>query len=285
MFNTLKTLVLLGVLSAMIVGVGGLVGGRSGVMFAFVFALVMNVGSYWFSAPLALRMSNAQPVDRSQAPELYQIVENLTRKANLPMPTVHMIPSDSANAFATGRDPNHSAVAVTQGIMGILNEREMEAVLAHELGHVRNRDILITSVAAVLASTVTMIAHNAPYLVGFGNRDDEGRPNIVGLLLISILAPLAATLVNLALSRSREYQADASGAKLCGDPMALASALQKVEQASQAVPMTSLNPALSSLYITNPDPRSWFVTLLSTHPSTADRIKRLEAMARGQSID
>jgi len=281
--NSLKTFVLLGILTVMIVAVGGVLGGRDGMTIAFVIALVTNFASYWFSAPMALAMSNAQPVDRSQAPELYQVVESLCQKANIPVPTIHMIPSQSANAFATGRDPKHAAVAVTEGILQILNLDELEGVLAHELAHVRNRDILITTIAAVLASTITFIAHNAFWFMG--SRDENGRSlNPIELILMAILAPLAATLVNLALSRSREFEADASGARICGHPLELASALAKVEQASQAIPMTSLNPALSSLYITSPNPQSWFVNLLSTHPPTQERIRRLQEMAqRGPS--
>jgi heat shock protein HtpX len=277
--NTLKTILLLGILSLMLITIGGYIGGQNGVAIAFIFAMITNVGSYWFSAPLALKMSNAQPVDRAQAPELYEIVEELANKAQLPVPTIHIIPTQSANAFATGRDPQHAAVAVTEGIMQILNREELAAVLGHELGHVRNRDILLTTVAAVLAATVTTIAHMALY---FTPSDRENNRNPLFYLLLTILAPIAAAIVQLAVSRSRELQADASGAKLCGDPMALASALAKVEQASQVVPFRESNPALSSLYIIKPDPQSWFNTLFSDHPSTAERIQRLEAMARGQ---
>jgi heat shock protein HtpX len=280
MMNSLKTLVLLGILTAMIVAVGGLLGGRSGMAIAFGIALVTNIGSYWFSAPMALAMSRAQPVERSQAPELYDVVESLCQKAQIPVPTIHIIPSASANAFATGRDPEHAAVAVTEGILQVLNRDELTGVLAHELGHVRNRDILITTIAAVLASTVTFLAHNAYYFVGMRDDGDGNRSiNPIGLILMAILAPLAATLVNLALSRSREYEADATGARLCHEPLALATALAKVEQVSQQVPMTNLNPALSSLYITSPNPQSWFVNLLSTHPPTEERIRRLQQMA------
>lgn len=274
--NTLKTIILMGFLTALIVAVGGVIGGRSGMMMAVVFALVTNVGSYWFSAPLALAMSHAEPVEREQAPELYQIVERVAGEANVPVPRVYVIPTDSANAFATGRDPSHSAVAVTEGIMRILNPTELEAVLAHEMGHVRNRDILITTIAAVLASVVTMIAHWGMYL---GSSDERENRNPIFLLLLVILAPIAATLINLAISRSREFEADASGAKICGHPLALASALSKIEEMSQAAPMRAANPALSSLYIIKPDASSWFVNLFSTHPSTQERIRRLQAMA------
>jgi len=276
--NSLKTILLMGVLTALMVGIGGVLGGRDGMTIAFVIALVTNFVSYWFSAPMALHMSGAQPIDRSQAPELYQVVESLCQKANIPMPTIHMIPTQSPNAFATGRDPQHAAVAVTEGIMQILNLDELEGVLAHELAHVRNRDILITTIAAVMASTITFLAHNAYWFMG--SRDEEGNsPNPIALILMAILAPMAAALVNLALSRSREYEADASGARICGRPLELANALAKVENASRQIPMTSLNPALSSLYITSPNPQSWFVNLLSDHPPTADRIARLRRMA------
>jgi heat shock protein HtpX len=278
--NYLKTIVLLGVLTALLVGVGGILGGRDGMVVAFVIALVTNFASYWFSDKIALSMSGAQPVSRGQAPELYDIVESLCQRAQIPLPTINIIPSDSANAFATGRDPDHAAVAVTEGILQILNRDELMGVLSHELGHVRNRDILITTIAAVLASAITFLAHNSFYFAASRNSDEEGNSiNPIGLIFMAILAPLAASLVNLALSRSREYEADASGAHLCGEPLALASALAKVENASRQIPMTSLNPALSSLYITSPNPSSWFVNLLSTHPPTAERIRRLRQMA------
>jgi heat shock protein HtpX len=285
--NSLKTIVLLGLLTALIVAVGSVFGGRQGAMFAFLFAMVTNGVSYWFSAPIALKMSGAIPVSREQAPELYQIVEGLSEKAKIPVPTIYMIPTQSANAFATGRDPSHSSVAVTEGIMQILNHDEMEAVLAHELAHVRNRDVLITTIAAVLASVITMIAHQAQYYFMWfgGNRDErEGGGSPLMALLMIFVAPIAATLINLGISRSREFEADASGAHICGEPLALASALSKVEQASRIAPMASLNPALSSLYIIKPNPSSWFVTLFSTHPATAERIRRLEEMARSGRV-
>lgn len=277
--NTLKTLVLMGCLTAMIVMLGGLLGGRQGVVMAFCFAVFTNVFSYWFSAPLALAMSGAQPVSRDEAPELYEIVERIAAKAKIPVPKVYIIPTESPNAFATGRDPAHSAIAVTQGILSVLNWNEVEGVLAHELGHVRNRDVLITTIAAVLASVITMIGHWGMYFGGY-SQDDRQPANPIFALLMAILAPIAASLINLAISRSREFEADAAGAQLCGDPMALASALAKIDQISHAVPFTAANPALSSLYIIKPDPQSWFVNLLSTHPPTAERIQRLREMAR-----
>jgi heat shock protein HtpX len=274
--NTLKTIVLMGVLTALMVAIGGALGGHDGIVIAFIFACITNIGSYWFSAPIALSMSGAVPIEREQNPGLYDIVERIAAKAQIPVPKIYMIPTESPNAFATGRDPAHSAVAVTEGIMRILNSSEMEAVLSHELGHVKNRDVLISTIAAVMASVVTMIAHYGMY---FGGGDDREDRNPFFSILLMILAPIAASLINLAISRSREYEADATGAQLCGHPLALASALSKIENVTQQVPMRS-NPALSSLYIMKPDPRSWFVNIFSTHPPTAERIARLEAMAR-----
>jgi heat shock protein HtpX len=275
--NTLKTLFLMGVLSAMIVALGSYFGGERGLMMAFGVALVTNFASYWFSDKMALSMSGAVPVSREDAPQLYAIVDGLADKANIPTPNVYIIPTESPNAFATGRDPAHSSIAVTKGIMRILNPTELEAVLAHELGHVRNRDILLASIAAVLASVVTYIAHWGMYLGGDRDNDRGGGNAIFGLLLM-ILAPIAAALINLAISRSREYQADATGAEICGHPEALASALAKLEYGSANIPMQT-NPALSSLYIVKPDQNNWFVSLMSTHPPIPERIKRLEAMA------
>jgi heat shock protein HtpX len=276
--NTLKTIVLLGLLSALMIAVGGVVGGKSGLILAFFFALATNIFAYWFSAPMALRMSNAQPIAREQAPELYQIVEHLAAEAKIPMPTVHFIPSDSPNAFATGRDPAHSAIAVTRGILDLLNAQELEAVLAHELGHVRNRDILLSSIAAVLAACVTTLAHWGMYF-GAGEDDRGNRANPIFLLLMAIAAPIAASMINLAISRSREYEADATGAKICGHPLALASALAKIEEQAQQIPMYDANPALSSLYIVKPVRNNWMMNLFSTHPPIPDRIKRLQEMS------
>jgi heat shock protein HtpX len=257
------------------VAVGGVLGGRDGLIMAFVFALATNIGSYWFSDSIALKMSGAIPIEREQAAGLYAIVERIATNAHIPAPKVYMIPTESPNAFATGRDPGHSSIAVTEGLMEILNGEEVEAVLSHELGHVKNRDVLITTIAAVMASVITMIAHFGMYM---GGSDREERNPVFALLLI-ILAPIAAALINLAISRSREYEADATGARLCGDPLALASALEKIEQVTRQVPMRGANPALSSLYIMKPDPGSWFVNICSTHPPTDKRIARLKAMS------
>ncbi len=276
--NTLKTILLMGVLTALIVFVGGVIGGERGLYIAFAFAVLTNVGSYWFSDTIALKMSGAQPVTREEAPELYEIVEDLAQRAQIPVPRIYAIPTDSPNAFATGRDPQHAAIAVTEGIMRIMNKRELSAVLAHELGHVRNRDVLITTMAAVLASVVTMIAHFGYYLGG--NRDRNGGGNPLFSLLLVILAPIAATLINLAISRAREYQADKTGAEITQDPEALANALAKLDKGSQQIPFTNVNPALSSLYIVKPNPDNWFINLYSTHPPIMERIKRLEEMEK-----
>jgi heat shock protein HtpX len=275
--NTLKTLVFMGILTSLIVVVGGIFGGKTGMIFAFAFALVMNVGSYWFSDKIALAAHGAQPIERAQAPVLYEIVERLAAKANIPVPPIYLIPSDSPNAFATGRDPEHSAVAVTAGILKILSEQELEGVLAHELGHVKNRDVLLTTIAAVLAGVVTMIAQNGMYFMS--SRDEDG-PNPIVMLAAAIFAPIAATLINLAISRSREYEADATGAEMCGKPLELADALAKIERGVEVRPMADGNPAYASLYIANPFPQNWMFKLMSTHPPTQERIFRLQQMAR-----
>jgi heat shock protein HtpX len=277
--NTLKTALYMAVLTAFIVLIGGFVGGKQGVVIALIFSVVTNFASYWWSDKIAIMMAGAQPVSEEEAPELYDIVRGLCQKTGLPMPRVYIDPSPSPNAFATGRDPDHAAVAVTTGIMQICNRREIEAVLAHELGHVRNRDILITTIATVMAATITSLAHWIGY--GMSARDEDGRPliNPLAAIALAVLAPMAALLINLAISRSREYEADATGAKICGDPEALASALMKLEQATQARPMDHVNPALSSLFIVRPNPMSWATNLMSTHPPIEERIARLEAMA------
>ena len=283
MKNNLKTLVLLGALAGLMVGFGQLLGGRSGAVIGFGLAAAMNFGSYWFSDKIALKMSKATPVSREQAPELYEIVEDLTRKADLPMPTLHMVPSDQPNAFATGRNPEHAAVAVTEGIMRILNRDELEGVLAHELSHVKNRDILTTSIAAAIAGGISLLATMARWgaIFGGGGDDDEGG-GIAAVLVASIVAPLAAMVVQMAISRSREFQADASGAEVCGHPEELASALRKIEAGARQTPM-AVNPSAAPLFIINPL-RGVFAQgvarMFMTHPPTEERIQRLEAMAR-----
>lgn len=274
--NTLKTILLLGLMTSLIVSIGGLLGGRDGVIIAFVFAVVMNVGSYWFSDRIALAAHGAVPIGRDDAPGLYDMVERLAKRAGIPVPPVYLIPSDSPNAFATGRDPQHAAVAVTEGILRLLDDRELEGVIAHELSHVKNRDVLITTIAAVMASVITWIAHTAMF---FGGGDRANAPNPIFALFLALVAPFAAMIINLAISRSREFEADATGASISGEPLDLARALAKIDQSARNVPMVEANPAFSSLYISNPNPQSFLVKMLSTHPPTEERIRRLREIS------
>jgi len=280
MGNTFKTALLLTGMTLLFLFVGNILGGQRGMTYAFVFAVVMNFVSYFFSDKIAIWSSGARPVTREELPRLYQIVERLCAKTGLPMPKLFVIPTQSPNAFATGRNPNHSSVAVTAGILDILNDDELEGVLAHELGHVRNRDILISSVAATLAGAITMLARMAFWFGGSRDDDRRGSSPIVGLAML-ILAPLAALLIQMAVSRSREYSADATGAHFTGNPYALASALQKLEQWSQRIPMAA-NPSTAHLYIVKPLLGMDFASLFSTHPPTAERIARLTGMQAGQ---
>jgi heat shock protein HtpX len=253
-------------------------------VWALVLAAIMNFGSYWFSDKIALSMSGAHEVSPSEAPELYRIVDQVAQEASVPRPRVYIIESDSPNAFATGRDPEHAAVAVTTGIMRILSARELAGVLAHELGHVRNRDTLIMSVVATIAGAITLIANMAQWAFmwgGMGRRDDnEGLNPLAGLLMI-IVAPIVATLVQLAISRAREYEADATGAHISGDPLALAGALEKLAQGTAVRPLNP-NPATAHLYIVNPFSGGAISSLFQTHPPIAERIARLRAMATGR---
>jgi len=240
----------------------------------------MNLGSYWFSDKIVLAIYGAQPIDEARAPGLYAIVRRLTTRAGLPMPRVYLIPTETPNAFATGRDPHHSAVAVTEGIMRLLNEDELEGVLAHELAHVKNRDVLISTIAATLAGAITYLAHMAQWAAMFGGRssDDENRGgNPLGLILMAVLAPLAAMLVQLAVSRAREFQADATGARVAGRPWGLAQALEKLERANKIAPM-AVNPSTAHLFIVNPLGGDVLMRLFSTHPPLEERIARLRAM-------
>jgi heat shock protein HtpX len=281
MSNMFKTGLLLSVLTAMLVLIGGAVGGRSGMLVAFVIALVMNFMSYWFSDKIVLAMYGAQPISEAESPRLYAIVRRLATRAGIPMPPVYLIPTDSPNAFATGRNPQHAAVAVTEGIMRILDEDELEGVLAHELSHVKNRDVLISTMAATLAGAITYLAHMAQWAAIFGGGargdDDEGGGNPIALILMAVLAPIAALLVQMAVSRAREYQADASGARLAGHASGLAGALGKLETASRAVPMQA-NPATAHLFIVNPLSGQALMNLFSTHPPIEERIARLRQM-------
>jgi heat shock protein HtpX len=284
MASTLKTTLLLGSLTGLLLLFGDLFGGRSGVQVAFLFAAIMNVGAYWFSDKIVLMSYRAQPIEESEAPDLYRIVRGLAQKANIPMPRIYRIPTDSPNAFATGRNPQHAVVAVTDGILRMLTLEELEGVLAHELGHVTNRDILVSSIAATLAGAVMMLARMAQWGAMFGGmeRDDrEGRGNGLILLLMAILAPLAAMVIQFAVSRSREYGADDSGAKLCGHPEALASALEKLAVASGRVPLPA-SPQTAHLFIVNPlTGRQFLSNLFSTHPPIEERIARLRQMQLG----
>jgi heat shock protein HtpX len=280
--NTLKTAFLLTLLTLFLIGIGDYFGGQNGMIIALIFAGIMNFVSYFFSDKIALMAYRAQPVTRDQAPRIYGIVERLTGRAGLPMPKIYVIPTESPNAFATGRNPKHASVAVTQGILGLLNDDEMEGVLAHELGHVRNRDILISSVAATIAGAITISARMFAWgaiFGGYGGRDDRDRGGGLGALFMLILAPIAAFLIQMAVSRSREYAADESGAHLTGNPYALASALQKLESYSHRVPMQA-TPSTAHLFIIQPLLGGVsFASLFSTHPPTAKRIERLTGRA------
>lgn len=287
-FNTLKTTLLLTSLTVLLVLIGQGVGGTGGMVLAFVLALVMNGGAYWFSDKLALKMSGAREVTAAEAPQLHGMVGELARRAEVPMPRVYLIDSEAPNAFATGRDPAHGAVAVTSGIMRMLDRDELAGVIAHELGHIKNRDTLISAIAATVAGAVTMIANMAQWAMifgGFGGSDEEegegGIGGLVGGLFMIILAPIAATLVQLAISRTREYGADAAGARIAGDPIALASALRKLEGWSKQMPM-AVNPTTAHMYIINPLSGGAIAGLFSTHPPTQERIARLEQLALGQ---
>jgi heat shock protein HtpX len=282
MSNVLRTTVLLAALTALFLVIGAALGGNQGMVIAFIFALLMNFASYWFSDKIVLAMYGAREVSLQEAPELYRLVQRLAQRAGIPMPRVYTIPSDSPNAFATGRNPEHAAVAVTEGIMRLLDEQELAGVLAHELSHVRNRDTLIMTVAATLAGAITMLAHMAQWgalFGGFGRRDDDeqGRGGVLGLLFMAILAPIAATLIQLAISRAREYFADRTGAGIAGSPADLARALEKLHYASQRLPLDA-NPATAHLFIVNPLTGGSLLSLFSTHPPIEERIRRLRSM-------
>ena len=280
MSSMLKTGVLLGVLTALFVVIGYALGGQQGMVVAFAFAVAMNMFSYWFSDKIVLAMYGARPISEAEAPRLYAIVRRLATRAQIPMPPVYLIPTDAPNAFATGRSPDHAAVAVTEGIMRILDEDELEGVLAHELSHVRNRDVLISTIAATIAGAITYLAHMMQWAAFFGggrSSDDEEGGSPWAMLLLAILAPFAAMLVQLAVSRAREYQADASGARLAGRSSGLAKALEKLETAARAEPMPA-NPATAHLFIVNPLSGQTLMRLFSTHPPIEERVRRLRAM-------
>lgn len=283
--NQLKTVLLLATLTGLLLAIGNLFGGRTGMMLMFVISVAMNFGSYWFSDKIVLRMYGAREVSAQEAPDLYRIVVNLARKANMPMPKVYIMDTDVPNAFATGRDPEHAAVAATTGIMRALTYEELEGVMAHELSHVRNRDTLISTVVATLAGLITMIAQMAQWAAMFGgfgrSNDDDGVPGVIELLLLVIVAPLAATVIQLGISRAREFMADESGGRLSGNPLALAHALEKIEYYAQHRVMPEASPSTAHMFIVNPlKGGDWLMSLFSTHPTTAQRVAKLQELAK-----
>jgi heat shock protein HtpX len=287
--NGFRTTMLLAALTALVVWIGHMFGGPNGAVMALIFAGAMNFFSYWFSDKIVLKMYGGQQITANDDPELFGLVQELAGRGGLPMPKVYIIPDESPNAFATGRNPEHAAVAVTQGIRRILTKRELAGVLGHELAHVKNRDILIGSIAATLAGAISYLAQMAQWaaIFGGGNRDrEEGGSNIFGLLFMMIVAPLAAMLIQMAVSRSREYMADAGGAKISGDPLALASALRKLHMGVQNIPMEAspaTQNATAHMFIVSPLSGGSFASLFSTHPAMEERIRRLEAMAKDLS--
>ena len=276
--NTIKTGILLCALTVLLMMIGGYFGGRQGIVIAFIFAMVMNFGSYWFSDKIVLKMYRARQVSEGEAPELYSLIKTLALRAGLPMPKVFIVPGDTPNAFATGRDEKHAVVAVTEGILRILNRDELEGVLSHELTHIKNKDMLIGSIAATIAGAIIMLASMAKWAAIFGvGRDDDEEGGIFGLILMAILAPIAAMIIQMAISRSREYMADKGGARISGKPYDLAGALEKLSQASKAIPMQA-NPSTAHMFIVNPLTGKSLMNLFSTHPPAEERIARLKRM-------
>ncbi len=283
MFNWLKTAVLMAAIVALFGVIGASLGGQSGMLLALGFALLMDVGAYWFSDKLVLRMYNAQQVDGSTAPELYNMVQELADKAGLPMPRVYIIDDQAPNAFATGRNPENAAVAATTGIMRLLSAREMRGVMAHELAHVAHRDILISTISATMAGAISALAN---FAMLFGGRDSEGRPsNPIATIAVMLLAPLAASLIQMAISRAREFEADRGGAEISGDPLALASALEKIDHYARGIPFEAAerHPETAQMMIMNPLSARGVAGLFSTHPATEDRIARLREFARAMN--
>ena len=283
MFNWLKTAVLMAAIVALFGVIGASLGGQSGMLLALGFALLMNVGAYWFSDKLVLRMYNAQQVDGSTAPEFYNMVQELADKAGLPMPRVYIIDDQAPNAFATGRNPENAAVAATTGIMRLLSAREMRGVMAHELAHVAQRDILISTISATMAGAISALAN---FAMLFGGRDSEGRPsNPIATIAVMLLAPLAASLIQMAISRAREFEADRGGAEISGDPLALASALEKIDHYARGIPFEAAerHPETAQMMIMNPLSARGVAGLFSTHPATEDRIARLREFARAMN--
>ncbi|MCL2123432.1 MAG: zinc metalloprotease HtpX [Desulfovibrionaceae bacterium] len=284
MTSQIKTVLLLALLSALIISLGALMGGQTGIVIALGLAVVMNVGSYWFSDKIVLSMYRARPLDEYEAPALHRMVAELAQRAGIPKPRICVIPEEAPNAFATGRDPEHGVVAVTEGIMRLLSPEELRGVLAHEIGHIANRDILIQTVAGVMASAIVSIAHMMQFMAFFGgsrsNEEGGGSGNMIVALLMAILAPIAASIIQMAISRSREYLADNTGATLCGQPLALAGALAKLQSANQRVPMRAGNAATSGMFVVTPFSAGTAANLFSTHPPIEERIAQLQALAR-----
>lgn len=277
--NIFKTAVLLLALTLLLVWVGGMIGGRSGMTTAFAFAMLINFASYWFADKIVLFMYRAQPAKKEEVPEVYRIVKDLTLKTGLPMPRIYIIPTATPNAFATGRGPKHAVVAVTDGILRLLNAQELEGVLAHELAHIKNRDILIATIVATIAGAIFMLADMARWTMMFGGRSRErDRGNAIAVLIVAILAPIAAMLIQLAISRSREYGADETGAKFSGKPMGLANALKKLQAGVRQIPMAEGSPATAHMFIVNPFRGRDFAALFMTHPPIEKRVARLEAL-------
>ena len=280
MFNLMKTAVLMAAITALFMAIGSFMGGQQGMVLALLVAMGMNFFSYWFSDKMVLKMYNAQEVDETSAPQFYRMVRELAQRAQLPMPRVYLIQEDAPNAFATGRNPEHAAVAATTGILQVLSERELRGVMAHELAHVRHRDILISTVSATMAGAISMLANFAMF---FGGRNSEGRPaNPIAGILVMLLAPLAASLIQMAISRAREFEADRGGAEISGDPQALASALQKIQRYAQGIPMQAAerHPETAQMMIMNPLSAGGLRGLFSTHPATEERVERLLALAQ-----
>ncbi|HEY6011817.1 MAG TPA: zinc metalloprotease HtpX [Nitrospirota bacterium] len=283
--NTVKTIGLMVFMTLLLVFVGAAMGGRGGMVMAFALAVIMNFGAYWFSDKIVLRMYKAQPVTEAQAPDLYSIVRTLVQKAGMPMPTVYIIPDETPNAFATGRNPEHAVVAVTQGIMRLLSREELSGVIAHELAHIKHRDMLTSTIVATIAGAISMLAQMAQWAMIFGggrrDSDEEGGSPIAALVMM-IVAPIAAMLVQMAISRTREFEADKGGAQIAGHPSGLANALLKLEKGSQVVPMHDANPSTAHMFIVNPLTGGGLLKLFSTHPPIAERVARLNEMARGR---
>jgi heat shock protein HtpX len=283
--NTMKTFLLMGVLTVLFVSIGGALGGQSGMTMALIIAGVMNFVSYWWSDKIVLKMYGAHELTRESAPELFRMTEELTQRANLPMPKLYMIPGDQPNAFATGRDPLHAAVAVTEGITRLLTRDELRGVIAHELAHIKNRDILVGTIAATFAGAISYLAQMAQWAMIFGGRssDDEEGSNPLSAILMMILAPIAAMLVQMAISRSREFLADETGAQMAGNPLSLANALRRLHAGAERIPMHA-TPATAHMFIVNPLSGGGIAKLFSTHPPMEERIARLEAMVYGGRI-